>query len=93
MFQIKKCRLCDAKEETINLMISECCKVAQKEYKARWRKWIPEKYPRKMNVNPIAKCYIHNQEFVLVNKMLKNLLFQDRNESPKLDQKNRPSDK
>ena len=30
-----KCRLCGDKDETINHMISECSKLAQKEYKAR----------------------------------------------------------
>ena len=30
-----KCRLCGDREETINNIISECCKLAQKEYKTR----------------------------------------------------------
>ena len=33
--QNSKCRLCSDRDETINHIISECCKLAQKEYKAR----------------------------------------------------------
>ena len=33
--QSSKCRLCGDRDETINHIISECCKLAQKEYKAR----------------------------------------------------------
>ena len=33
--QNSKCRLCGDREETINHIISECSKLAQKEYKAR----------------------------------------------------------
>ena len=33
--QNSKCRLCGDRNETINLIISECSKLAQKEYKAR----------------------------------------------------------
>ena len=33
--QNSKCRLCDDRDETINHMISECSKLAQKEYKTR----------------------------------------------------------
>ena len=33
--QNSKCRLCHDRAETINLMISECSKLAQKEYKTR----------------------------------------------------------
>ena len=33
--QNSKCRLCDDRDETINHIISECCKLAQKEYKTR----------------------------------------------------------
>ena len=34
-----KCKFCEEKDETINNIISECRKLAQKEYKSRWRKW------------------------------------------------------
>ena len=33
--QNSKCRLCVDRDETINHIISECCKLAQKEYKTR----------------------------------------------------------
>ena len=33
--QNSKCRLCGDRDETINHVISECSKLAQKEYKAR----------------------------------------------------------
>ena len=33
--QNSKCRLCGDRDETINHIISECSKLAQKEYKAR----------------------------------------------------------
>ena len=35
MQQNSKCRLCGDSNETINHIISECCKLAQKEYKVR----------------------------------------------------------
>ena len=37
--QNSKCRLCCDRDETINHMISECSKLAQKEYKAR-QDWV-----------------------------------------------------
>ena len=37
--QNNKCRLCSDREETINSIISECSKLAQKEYKFR-RDWV-----------------------------------------------------
>ena len=36
--QNSKCRLCGDRDETINDIISECCKLAQKEYKARHKR-------------------------------------------------------
>ena len=33
--QNSKCRLCSDRDETINHIISECCKLAQKDYKTR----------------------------------------------------------
>ena len=38
MQQNSKCRLCGDKDKTINLSISKCNKLAQKEYKTRWRR-------------------------------------------------------
>ena len=37
--QNSKCRLCGDRDETINHIISECSKLAQKEYKAR-HNWV-----------------------------------------------------
>ena len=37
--QNSKCRLCGDRDETINHIISECCKLAQKEYKTR-HNWV-----------------------------------------------------
>ena len=37
--QNSKCRLCGDRDETINHIISECCKLAQKEYKTR-QDWV-----------------------------------------------------
>ena len=34
--QNSKCRLCGDRDETVNLIISECSKLAQKEYKTRY---------------------------------------------------------
>ena len=39
MQQNSKCRLCGDRDETINHIISECSKLAQKEYKAR-HEWV-----------------------------------------------------
>ena len=39
-----KCRLCSDKDETINHMISECSKLAQKEYKTRYD-WVGKVIP------------------------------------------------
>ena len=35
MRQKSKCRICGDRDETINHIISECCKLAQKGYKTR----------------------------------------------------------
>ncbi len=37
--QNSKCRLCGDRDETINYIISECSKLAQKEYNARHDWW------------------------------------------------------
>ena len=39
MQQNSKCRLCDARDETINHRISECSKLTQKKYKS-WHEWV-----------------------------------------------------
>ena len=45
--QNSKCRLCDDRDETINHIISECCKLARKEYKDR-HDWVDKAIHREM---------------------------------------------
>ena len=65
-----KCRLCDDRNETINHIISECSKLAQKEYKARpdWvGKVIHLEMCKKFQFNHTNKWYMHNPASVLEN--------------------------
>ena len=70
MQQNSKCRLCGDRDETINSIISECSKLAQKEYKGR-HDWIGKvihwKMCRKFQFNHTNKWYIHNPALVLEN--------------------------
>ena len=68
--QNSKCRLCSVRDETINRMISECSKLAQKEYKARndwvgqvihWEMW------EKFKFDHVNKRYMHNPAPVIEN--------------------------
>ena len=45
--QNSKCRLCGGRDETINHIISECSKLAKKEYKAR-HDWVGKVIHREM---------------------------------------------
>ena len=74
--QNSKSRLCGDRNETINHMISECSKLAQKEYKTRhgwmgkeihWELW------KKLKFNHTNKWYLHNLESVLENETHKLL--------------------
>ena len=71
--QNSRWRLCGEREETINRIISECSKLAQKEYKTR-HDWVGKVIHRelclKLNAN---KWYAHNPEFILENEILKLL--------------------
>ena len=61
--QNSKCRLCDDRDQTINHMISECSKLAQKEYKARhdWvGKVIHREMCKKFKFDHANKWYMHN---------------------------------
>ena len=53
--QNSKCRLCGDRDETINHIISECSKLAQKEYKAR-HDWVGKDDPlgnmQKITIRP-----------------------------------------
>ena len=68
--QNSKCRLCGDRDETINHIISECSKLAQKEYNARhnwvgrgihWEMW------RKFKFDRTNKWHMHNPAPVLEN--------------------------
>ena len=68
--QNSKCRLCGDRDETINHIISECSKLAQKEYKAR-HDWVGKvihwEMCKKFKYDQANKWYMHNQEPVLEN--------------------------
>ena len=74
--QNSKCRLCGDKDETINHIISECCKLAQKEDKAR-HDWIGLVIHwdmcKKFQFDRTNKWYMHNPPPVLENEMHKHL--------------------
>ena len=65
--QNSECRLCEDRDETINHIISECSKLAQKEYKTR-HDWVGkvihwEMY-KKLKFDHTNKCYTHNSASV-----------------------------
>ena len=66
--QNSKCRLCGDRDETINHIISECSKLAQKEYKAR-HDWVGKvihwEMCRKFQFDHTNKWYMHNPAPVL----------------------------
>ena len=75
--QNSRCRLCSDRDETINHIISECSKLAQKEYKARhdWvGKGIHREMCRKFQFDHTNKWYMHNPTAVLENETHKLLL-------------------
>ena len=68
--QNSKRRLCGDRDETINHIISECNKLAQKEYKTRhdWvGKVIDWEMCKKFQFDHTNKCYMHNPAPVLEN--------------------------
>ena len=68
--QNSKCRLCGDRDETINHIISECSKLAQKEYKTRhdWvGKGIHWEMCKKFKFDYTNKWYMHNPAAVLEN--------------------------
>ena len=74
--QNRKCRLCGDGDETINHIISECSKLAQKEYKTRhdWvGKLIHEEMCTKFEFDHTNKWYMHNPAPVLENETHKLL--------------------
>ena len=72
----QKCRICGDRDETINLIISECSKLAQKEYKTRhdWMgKVIHWEMCKKFKFDHMNKWYMHNPAAVLENDTYKLL--------------------
>ena len=65
--QNSKCRLCGDRDETINYIISECSKLAQKEYKTR-QDWVGKVgMCKKFKFDHTNKWYMHNPAPVLEN--------------------------
>ena len=68
--QNSKCRLCGDRDESINHIISECSKLALKEYKARYD-WVGKvvhwEMCRKFQFNLTNKWYMHNPASVIEN--------------------------
>ena len=68
--QNSKCRLRGDRDETNNHIISECCELAQKEYKARYDwlgKMVHRKMCKKFKYDHANKWYVHSQAPVLDN--------------------------
>ena len=71
-----KCSLCGDWDETINHIISECSKLAQKEYKTRYdwiRKMIQWKLYKRLKFYHCTKLYLHKPEYILENRVHKIL--------------------
>ena len=68
--QNSKCRLCGDRDETTNHIISECSKLAQKEYKAR-HDWVDKvihwEMCKKFKFDHINKWFLHNPAPILEN--------------------------
>ena len=71
-----RCRMCGKVDETINHLISECSKMAQKEYKNR-HDWVGRRIHwdicRTFGVNVSEKWYNHEPESVVENDTCKVL--------------------
>ena len=74
--QSSKCRLCGDRDATINHIVSECSKLAQKEYKAR-HDWVGKvihwEMCKKLKFDHTNKWYMHNPVSFLENDTLKLL--------------------
>ena len=69
--QNSRCRLCGDRNETINHIISECSKIAQKEYKTRHdrvEKVIPWELCKKFKYDHTPERYTYNPESILENE-------------------------
>ena len=90
--QNSKCRLCCERDETINYIISECSKLAQKEYKSRYD-WVGKviywEMCKEFKFDHTNKLYMHNQAAVLdsdTHKLLRGFDIQRINNSLPEDQ-------
>ena len=74
--QNSKCRMCGEKAETVNHIISECSKLAQKECKTK-HDWVGKvihwELCKKLNFHHATKWYMHKPESVLENETHKIL--------------------
>ena len=71
-----KCRMCNRTDETINHIVSECPKLAQREYKRR-HDWVGRRIHweicRANGIYVISKWYEHQPEAVIENSLCKIL--------------------
>ena len=74
--QCYKFRLCGVRDETINHIISECSKVAQREYKTR-HDWVGKiihwEWCKRLKFNHANNRYMHNPESVRLKETHKTL--------------------
>ena len=65
-----ECRLCGDRDETVNHVLCECSKLAQREYKTR-HGWVGKEIHwelcKKLNFDHTTKVYTHKPESVLEN--------------------------
>ena len=68
--QNSKCKLCGDRDETINHIISECSKLAQRKYKTR-HDWVGKEIHwemcKKFQFDHTNKCYMYNPALVIEN--------------------------
>ena len=65
--QNSKYRLCSDRDETVNLIISECSKLAQKEYKTR-HDWVGKVIHWELCKKFKSGLYEHNRTSILENE-------------------------
>ena len=93
--QNSRCRWCGDRDETINHIISEYSKLAQREYKTRhdWvGKVIHKELCKKFKFDHTNNWHIYNSKSVLENETQTALGFWDTNGSSNYGQTTRPSD-
>ena len=85
--QNSKYRLGRKRDETVNYIINECSKIAQKEYNTL-HDWVGKvihlELRKRLKFDHTTKCYIHKTEFIQVNETHRiPWLFRDTNRSPR----------